>query len=431
MKCDICGTESDFDAGFIKERRSFRSSRRTLCPTCWSRRRHAFEGWYQVGVVIGGIIGFILLWSNPWSVAGRFLTALFLVDLFLVLSVVPHELGHAAIGRLLGWRVFAIVIGVGKRVFKFDLLGIIFDFRSLPICGITQLAPIDTRWFRLKRFFVYLAGPMVNAAIAVIILWIWWDSWRDFGFWGLPRPARICVWANLWIMAANLWPFQSKILNLPSDGNQLLKTFSTKQKDAEELQAARFVMEAMLRRDEHKDFEGALGWCNKGLAIFPQNLHLLNVSGVLCLDQQNYTRAREIFLQLLPRETKPNGTRYIILNNIAYVDALLGDPELLPEADAYSKEAYGAAPWAPSITGTRGTVLIALGQLEAGIKLLKESFERAWTPRSKAENACHLAMAHTRLGDRNQANNYMKLARQLDSQCRLIDRVETEFQNLK
>jgi tetratricopeptide (TPR) repeat protein len=228
-----------------------------------------------------------------------------------------------------------------------------------------------------------------------------------------------------------LWPFQSKILNLPSDGKQLLKTFSTKQKDAEELQAARFVMEAMLRRDEHKDFEGALGWCNKGLAIFPQNLHLLNVSGVLCLDQQNYTRAREIFLQLLPRETKPNGTRYIILNNIAYVDALLGDPELLPEADAYSKEAYGAAPWAPSITGTRGTVLIALGQLEAGIKLLKESFERAWTPRSKAENACHLAMAHTRLGDRNQANNYMKLARQLDSQCRLIDRVETEFQNLK
>jgi hypothetical protein len=37
----------------------------------------------------------------------------------------------------------------------------------------------------------------------------------------------------------------------------------------------------------------------------------------------------------------------------------------------------------------------------------------------------------TRLGDRNQANNYMKLARQLDSQCRLIEQVETEFQNLK
>jgi hypothetical protein len=344
MKCDICGTESDFDAGFIKERRSFRSSHRTLCLTCWTRRRHAFEGWYQVGVVIGGIIGYILLWSNPWSVAGRFLTALFLVDLFLILSVVPHELGHAMIGRLLGWRVFAIVIGVGKRVFKFHLFGIIFDFRSLPICGITQLAPIDTRWFRFRRFFVYLAGPAVNASIAAAIFFIWSDSWRDFGFWGLPRAARICVWANLWIMAANLWPHQSKILNAATDGKQLLKTFSTNQKEAEELQAARFALEAMLRRDEHKDFEGAPDWCNKGLALFPENLHLLNVSGVLCLDQHDFSRAREIFLQLLPRETKPNGTRYIILNNIAYVDALIGDPGLLPEADAYSKEAYAAAP---------------------------------------------------------------------------------------
>ena len=431
MKCDICGTESDFDAGFIKERRSFRSLYRTRCLTCWARRRHAFEGWYQVGVVIGGIIGFILLWSNPWSVAGRFLTVFFLVDLFLILSVVPHELGHAIAGRLLGWRVFAIVIGVGKQVFKFRLFGIIFSFHWLPICGITQLAPIDTRWFRLKRFFVYLAGPAVNASIAAAILFIWWDSWREFGFWGLPRPVRICVWANLWIMAANLWPHQSKILNAATDGKQLLKTFSTNQKEAEELQAARFALEAMLRRDEHKDFEGALDWCNKGLALFPENLHLLNVSGVLCLDQHDFSRAREIFLQLLPRETKPNGTRYIILNNIAYVDALIGDPGLLPEADAYSKEAYAAAPWAPSITGTRGTVLVAMGQIEAGIKLLKESFEKAWSPRSKTENACHLAMAHARLGDRNQADNYLELARQMDSQCRLIERAEAEFQNSK
>jgi len=431
MKCDICGTESDFDAGFIKERRSFRSSQRTLCLACWSQRRHAFEGWYQIAVIIGGIIGYILLWSNPWSVAGRFLTVFFLVDLFLVLSIVPHELGHAIAGRLLGWRVFAIVIGVGKQVFKFRLFGIIFSFRWLPICGITQLAPMDTRWFRLKRFFVYLAGPAINASIAAAILLIWWDSWRDSGFWGLPRPARICIWANLWIMAANLWPFQSKILNRPSDGKQLLKTFSKGQKDAEELQAARFAIEAMLRRDEYMDNEGAREWCNKGLALFPQNLLLLNVSGVLCLDQHDFSRAREIFLQLLPRETKPNGTRYIILNNIAYADALIGDSGLLPEADTYSKEAYAAVPWIPSITGTRGTVLVAMGQIEAGIKLLKESFERAWSPRSKAENACHLAMAYARLGNRNQADNYLKLAGQLDSQCRLIERARKEFQNVK
>lgn len=72
-----------------------------------------------------------------------------------------------------------------------------------------------------------------------------------------------------------------------------------------------------------------------------------------------------------------------------------------------------------------------MGQIETGIKLLKESFEKAWTPRSKAENASHLSMAHARIGEHAKADNYLKLARQLDSQCRLIKRAEMELQKLK
>jgi len=431
MKCDVCGLESHFEAAFIKERKSFQSTQRTLCPTCWKRRRHSIEGWYQVAVLVGGIFGYFILWLNPWSELGRLLTTFFLIDVFLILTIVPHELGHAVAGRLLGWRVFAVVIGLGKQVFKFRLFGIIFSFHWLPVAGITRLAPIDARWFRVKRFFVFLAGPAVNAAIAAIIFLIWRDSWRDFGFMGLSRAARLCFWANLWVMMFNLWPHQSKSLNMATDGKQLLKTFSKKPEDIEELRAARFALEAAVRRDEYKDPAGALDWCNQGLALFPHNFHLLNMSGVLCLDQQDYSRAREIFLRLLKPEMKPDGTRCVILNNMAYTDALIGDPELLPEADAYSREAYTAAPWVPFITGTRGTVLVAMGEIEAGIKLLKEALEKAWTSRSKAENACHLAIANARSGNRDQADKYLTLARQLDSQCRLIERAQTEFEKTK
>ena len=330
--------------------------------------------------------------------------------------------------RLLGWRVFAVVIGLGKQVFKFNLFGIIFSFHWLPIAGVTQAAPRDTRWFRMKRFLVYLAGPMVNATIAGIILLIWRDTWHNLGFMRLPRPAQFCFWANLWVMEWNLWPHQSKTLKVPTDGKQLLKTFPKKKEEVEELLAMRFALEAAVRRDEYKDCAGALDWCKKGLVLFPQNVHLLNMSGVLCLDEGDYSRAREIFCQLLPQKAKPDGTRFSILNNIAYADALIGTPDLLPEADAYSKAAYAGAPWVPPITGTRGTVLVAMGQLELGIKLLKESFEKAWTPRSKAENACHLAVAHARLGKHEEAGKYLKLAQQLDAQCRLIKRSEAELQ---
>jgi tetratricopeptide (TPR) repeat protein len=426
MKCDACGTESDFEAGFIKERKSFRTTRRTLCPTCWTRQRRAFEGWYQVAVLAGGVAGYILLWVHPWSEVGRFLTTLFLVDVFLILSIIPHELGHAIVARLVGWRVFAVVVGIGKQLFKFRMFGILFSFHLLPVAGITQSAPTNSRWLRLKRFLLLLAGPMVNAAIAGVIFWIWSDAWHDFGLMGLPRPARLCLWANLWVVAANLWPYQSKTLNLPSDGKQLLATFSRKKECVEELLVARYALDAMMRRDEFKDSAGAIEWCNKGLALFPHNVALLNMTGVLCLDEANYSRAREIFVQLLSRETKPNGTRYIILNNIAYADALIGTPELLPEADAYSQQAYAGAPWVPAIIGTRGTVLVAMGQPEAGIKMLKESFDKAWAARSKAENACHLAIAHARLDRLEEAGQYLKLARQLEPQCRLIGRADAE-----
>jgi len=428
MKCDVCGIESDFEASFIRQRKSFRSTKETLCHACWTRRRNSFEGWYQVAVLVGGMIGCGLLWQDPWSPVGRFLTTLFLIDLFLILSIVPHELGHAIAGRLVGWRVFAIVVGVGKQAVKFRRFGIIFAVHWLPVGGVTRLAPVNARWIRTRRFFILLAGPAVNAAIVLVIIVMWWDSWRDFGLMGLPRAARLCVWANLCVLAFNLWPRHSKTLNLDTDGKQLLRTFSRKPENWEDLLAARYALEAVLRRDEYRDRAGALAWCDQGLALFPHNIHLLNLSGVLCLDQQNHLRAREIFRQLLARQTKPDGTRYLLLNNLAYADALAGDPDLLPEADAYSNEAYKAAPWVPAFMGTRGTVLVAMGQLEAGIKLLEQSFEKALNPRSKAENACHLAIANARSGNRDQADQYLKLARQLDSECRLTERVQTELQ---
>jgi tetratricopeptide (TPR) repeat protein len=427
MKCDSCGKETDFEQGFIKERKSFRSSFRTLCPTCWTRRRFALEGWVQIAVLALGILGYLLLWLKPELDSGRELTTMFLINLFLILIILPHELGHAIAARLLGWRVFAVVVGLGKQVFKFRLFNIIFSFHWLPVGGITQVAPIDARWFRLKRFLIFLAGPAVNAAIAAIILLACWTQLREFGYLGLPRVARLCFWANLWVLAFNLWPHHSKTLNMATDGKQLLKTFTRKPKEMNDLLAARFAVEAVFCRDELKDLQRALDWCHKGLALYPSNFSLLNVSGMLSLDQQQYNEAREIFQRLLPQVSKPSQQRYLVLNNIAYADAIICDPALLPEADAYSKEAYNGAPWNPSIIGTRGTVLVAMAQYEDGIKLLAESIEKAHTPRSKSENACHLVIAHVRNGQLGTAAKYLKLAKQLDPRCPLIGRAEQEY----
>lgn len=393
----------------------------TLCPACFARRDQMVTGWHQIAIFAGGIIGYVLLWLNIWPGFGELLIAIFLIHLFFILSIIPHELGHALVAYLVGWRVFAIVVGLGKRVFKFKLFGIIFSFHRLPVCGFIQNTPIDARWFRTKQFLIVAAGPAVNATMVVIVVLIS----RAVG--SISYPAILFLITNFLVLVGNLYPSHFKPLNADTDGKKLLDIVFRRKKSSEELRALRFALEAAMRRDEYKDTQGALDWCNKGLALFPKDFNLLTVNASLCLDTGDYRQARETFLQLLPNETKLNRKRISMLNNIAYADALTDDPELLPEADAYSKEAYDSVPWSPPIIGTRGTVLVAMGRFQEGIELLKESFVKHNAPRGKALNACHLAIAYAQMGNRGEGENYLKLARQVDPQCQLIERAEAEL----
>ncbi len=425
MKCDLCGAESTFEIGYKRERRSFRRSYWTLCPACWVRRRQSGGRWFLWTVPVLGIAGSALLWHDGSSELGHLFFNLFLLDLFLICSIVPHELGHAVVARMLGWRVFRVMIGIGKPAFKWQVLGFCFDFRRLPIGGATLTSPVDLRWFRLKWFLLVLAGPMANGVMVLAVFLLWQGNPRDFDFQSLPLAPRLFLLVNAWVLVANLVPFQSKSLNLPSDGRQLINALAFSKEAIEKSRCLRFVREALLCR-ELGDHAGAREWCNKGLAQYPEDSTLLNMGGIASLDEGKYQEAREIFLKLVAKETKPGPNRYLFLNNVAYAAALIQDPQLLPEADACSLEAYLGMGWNAAIVGTRGTVLVAMGNYTEGVKLLTESFENAETAISKAENACHLAIANARQGKPDEARRYLQLARQFDGKCRLIAWAEQE-----
>jgi len=375
-------------------------------------------------LLTAGVCGSVLSWFAPENFVGQILLSVFLVGLFLVFSIVPHELGHAIVARAVGWRVYQIVIGIGKPLFKRRWFGILFDIRTIPIGGVTWMTPKDTRWFRTKRFLAVLAGPAVNIAMALGIVIVLQGSLTNFDLVDLPSAALLFIWANLWVALANLWPHQSKTgFALPSDGKQLLQTLSITKEGIQQAQALQFTFEAMICMEQSDRF-GMRSWCDKGLALHPEDSHLLNLSGINHLDEQNYESAREVFLKLLAKENQPASLRFLLLNNLAYADALSGNPALIAEADAYSKDAFAGLPWSPAVVGTRGAVLVAMGQYEAGMTLLKKSMEDADSVRSKAENACHLAIALARMGNQEEAQRYLDLARQFDPQCSLLARTE-------
>jgi tetratricopeptide (TPR) repeat protein len=151
-----------------------------------------------------------------------------------------------------------------------------------------------------------------------------------------------------------------------------------------------------------------------------------NVLGIIQMAAGEHQASRETFLQSLEtEEAKEPGLHYVLLNNVAYLDALLHDPALLPEADDYSAQAFQHLPWIPAIIGTRGTVLVELGQFEEGIALLTKSMSLNIEKRGKALNACHIAVGELRRGNPSAARKFLATAKTLDPKCFLFPYVES------
>ena len=69
-------------------------------------------------------------------------------------------------------------------------------------------------------------------------------------------------------------------------------------------------------------------------------------------------------------------------------------------------------------------MLVAVGQVDEGISLLKESMEQIDVLNGKAQNACLLAEAEYLRGNPELGADYLTEARKLDPKCMLIPRVE-------
>ena len=121
----------------------------------------------------------------------------------------------------------------------------------------------------------------------------------------------------------------------------------------------------------------------------------------------------------------------MMLNNIAYADALIGGTERLEEADRFSMEAMKNLSWMPSIKGTRGTVLLELGKHDEALPLLRQAMQTHDVLNNKAQNACWLALAEIRRGDLHAGQKYLDEARKLDSSCFLIGRTQKILDELK
>jgi tetratricopeptide (TPR) repeat protein len=142
-----------------------------------------------------------------------------------------------------------------------------------------------------------------------------------------------------------------------------------------------------------------------------------------------FVGSRECLLPLLGREDLLPLHRPHVLDTIAWANLMRGDPGLLEETDQFSKEAYEAVPWSSYFAGTRGAVLVDLGQTEAGMELLRTALKKNKDAYNKAANACYLALGEAKLGNADAARKHLEMARELDAKCPVLERIAENVQN--
>lgn len=442
-RCDYCGTESELAQAFRKVSLTISGSKfKWICPGCSRKRQNRFfkRSLTWCGVLAAAGVG--LLFLEPVRGWGFVILNVLLFFVFCLLTILPHELGHAVAAHLVGFRVFRVVTGVGKPFYRRRFLSFSLEFRCLPLGGFTVATPKERGFSKIKWAFYVSAGLAVNLIIGVSAYALIPDRPSELmvGHFGVENPPGLLVFlgrslipfqlifaANILVVLTNIRPREIDLGfgKIPNDGLALIRLPSLSPEKVSLLRAAYYIYESM-ECNEAGAGKKALAWCDAGLSRFPDHDHLLNLKGITCLHLGELREARECFQHVLANPKVEPGLRYMLLNNIAYADALSGDTALLGEADQYSQETFENCPWIPEFKGTRGTVLVELGQIEKGLLLLRETLGECETDQIKAINACHIALAETKLGNLQEACRYAGLARSLDPNCTLLERVANQ-----
>jgi tetratricopeptide (TPR) repeat protein len=388
-------------------------------------------GQRSVASGLGILGGFVLVaWtlSNGQVALGRVgQEVLWFLVVFLI--VIPiHELGHALAGFLVGHRIRSVVIGVGRPLLVFNLAGVAVTINLLPLGGLTMGTPRTGGWLRVRLWVFAAGGPAANLLLCYVLRRVYGHG-GHLGHLGSDiaeqhRLATTAASASWSVLLLNLIPFKTGE-GQGSDGYSL---FTIPFWKAAQIEEARFVVEALplieaLRRD---DIDAAGPLAETLAARLPDYRLAIGLIGTVRHNQGRHAEAVALWCRALAMTTNARQIAFL-KNNIAFAEAVLGDPESYAEADAFSAAAMAAHPELTPFVGTRGAVLARLGRAAEALPLLQRAAATPTPDRSQAYNRASLASALAMLGRTAEARRELDAARRLNPACELLDAAEADL----
>ena len=434
-KCKKCQRETELEDCFHAVRGNFGSRNFQLCPQCHERReaREGFGGFLLTLAVTPIIVwGALLMPDKPITMVIANACLFFLVIGFPLILL--HELGHAIASKLCGFTIHSIQIGGGPRVASFKTGEVRWSLHALATIGLCSMAPASTEHFRKRFAVVIAAGPLVNLAILLSMLAITpatqFFSWKPITT-GISIP-WILFWSNLLIFYRNILPRKIKSPQgvFSSDGKQLLRLLTDRQKLQDETHAAFFQIKC-IQALEAEDIVAAKNWAEEACTLYPDDATSLLFFSHVLFEHEDYAGVREALLPLLDRTDLQPLVLGTAKNNIAYAAALRRDPDYYSEADTLSAEAVEQTDSSPAVLGTRGAVLYRLGRAEEAERLFESAHDGTADRKRRAAQLCWLALSQIDQQKFQAAQSAFDQAKEFDSKCKLLAEVEQQLSETK
>jgi hypothetical protein len=314
-----------------------------------------------------------------------------------VLGILAHEAGHVVFGWLGGLSISRIVIGVGPVLLGKPIGGVELELRAVPVCGFVTPASYANA-SRLGVCLFTAGGVIGNIALIGVAALVYrlgpLSPLAEFTLIDMVGAAQVLI------IVLTLSPGRHVLNGTPvnSDGFQLAQLLY--RRHSLDVYQAYCVLLRRYQPTGMPQISGAM----------PQIVRSI-------LRREKYTNewARRDVLVALQREL--DGGALTPAEEMLTLDCLLttglitGDPDYRPHLGAWARRAGELGPDIATLTGSRGAVLIELGDFSGGKALLETVAATMTDAHDGAITAAFLARAEAGLGDMTQAHRHAEVAR--------------------
>lgn len=362
-------------------------------------------------------------------------TLLSLVGVWIV-SVFAHEVGHVAAAFAVRLTPFQLLVGGGPSLLRGEVFGVAINIGGFPGGGLTRVAAArPLPWMKWRLLVMYAAGPLVSIALLRAGLSSAPQGWAEFGSGGASTvtPAVALVLVNGWLVFTSMLPFSADN-DASRPRNDLLQILGLPWRTAESMNRLMLAMSSVRlnRLLTLRKYQAAFVEARNRLASTPEDWVIRLFLAEMLIHARRYSESAAEYATLLEtpgfKAAKlPALAVALLSNNYAWANVMLGDAAALKLADVASTRAIDLAASNPSVVGTRGLVLVEMGEVEAGRKLLKRSLELHRQRAARATVLASLALASAREGRHDDARQLFQRATSMDSGCELLARVQREL----